>query len=657
MILSFALQPTRVASVASVEAGPQNRLEERLNIGSTAKASAKPSSEEIARGRSPLAVRLLGPFSVELGAEQLQLGGTRQRALLAFLCIQRGAVVSVDRIVDELWGESAPPTARHMVEVYVSKLRKLLGPNLLVTQPPGYTLNVDPECLDSNRFAALLEQGSEALARGEADFAADLLDEALALWRGEALADFSYEPFAQAEIGRLNELRCRAKEELVEANLALGRSHELVAEIESLVGEEPLRERRHGQLMRALYRAGRQADALAAYQRARRTLVEELGIEPGPDLQRLERAILNQDEVVLVARTSKDADDKLDEPSRRRVSVVAIAGACVVVIAAVVLPLNVLGRNDQNPPRASAPPIVLRPNSVALIDPDTGKLIADVPVGRTPGPIDLGGGSAWVGNFDDKTVSQIHLGTLGVKTLGLPVRPYGLAYGDGAVWVTQQGGEQTAGSVSRRDVRSDRFDLIGLGPGSPFGEDDGPRGAPTLVSRSMPVVVHDGSVWVGRRYWSQVVKLDASSHAILKRINGLDPADLVAANETLWVVDSFENKVWRVDSRSGKVGARVTVGEAPCCIAATNEAIWVVSGRTQVWVISPHTNSVKATIDVGEIPVAVAAAEGAVWVANYGDSSVSRIDAQSYQVTTIKLDRRPVDIAAGEGAVWVSINQ
>jgi DNA-binding SARP family transcriptional activator/DNA-binding beta-propeller fold protein YncE len=601
---------------------------------------------------------LLGPLTVQLGREPLALGGNRQRALLALLCLSRGAVVSVDRIVDELWGESPPPTARHMVEVYVSKLRKILGAGVVRTRSPGYVLELAPECLDANRFATLLEEGTEALARDEPELAASLLREALGLWRGEVLAEFSFEPFAQGAIGRLNELRHRAEEELIETELALGRSHELVADIETLVTEEPLRERRHGQLMRALYRAGRQADALAAYRRARKILVEELGIKPGPELQRLERAILNQEETLLGTGARQQFEAAGDpSPTRRRRLLVAVIAAVVIVFGAVAASVLTLGRDDTRAASLAGFSGVVRPNSVAVIDPHTAKLVADVPVGRTPGPIDFGGDSVWVGNFDDKTVSRIRLKTLEVETVGIPVRPYGLTYGEGALWVTQQGWQTTAGSVSRLDPISDRVDLIGLGTGDPLGEDDAPRGAPSLVSRAMPVDVHDGAVWVGRRYQTQVVKIDASSHEILKRINGPDPADLASNGATIWVVDAFDDTVWRVDGRSGRLAARVTVGEAPCCVAATNEAIWVVSGRTQVWVISPRTNSVEATIDVGEIPVAIDAGEGAVWVANYGDSSVSRIDAESHQVTTIKLNRRPVDIAAGGGRVWVSIDQ
>jgi predicted ATPase/DNA-binding SARP family transcriptional activator len=255
-------------------------------------AQAQPSSEAPTQIEGALEVRLLGPLEVRSGGEVLPLGGARQRALLALLCLDRGAVVSVDRIVDKLWGESPPATARHMVEVYVSKLRKLLGRDLLLTRAPGYLLGVDAENVDADRFERLLEEGRDALAHGDPGLAAHRLGDALALWRGPALADFTYEPFAQAEIARLEELRELTEEERIEALLDCGQSSEIVAEIEALVAAAPLSERRRAQLMLALYRAGRQADALAEYREAREHFVEELGVEPGPRLSDLQRAVL-----------------------------------------------------------------------------------------------------------------------------------------------------------------------------------------------------------------------------------------------------------------------------------------------------------------------------------------------------------------------------
>ena len=247
-----------------------------------------------------LEVRLLGPLEVLSSDRSIASGGPKPRALLAVLALEAGRVVSVDRLVESLWPGEPPETAGHAVQVYVSQLRKALGNDTISTRPPGYGLELDRQSVDVHLFAGLVGEGREVLGMGDPAAASSVLREALALWRGPALADFMYEPFAQTEIARLDELRVVALEERIEADLALGRHAELVPELEALVGSQPLRERPRGQLMLALYRAGRQADALAAYRAVRDTLVEELGIEPGPDLRGLEAAILRQDEALLL---------------------------------------------------------------------------------------------------------------------------------------------------------------------------------------------------------------------------------------------------------------------------------------------------------------------------------------------------------------------
>jgi class 3 adenylate cyclase len=245
--------------------------------------------------RPQLEFRVLGPLEIRSPRGVVSLGGGKPRALLADLLIHLGQVVSVDRLIDDLWGAAAPVTARHALEVHVSQLRKVLGPHggPLVTRAPGYVFDVDPPHLDAFVFERLL---GEARRSSDAAAARDAVGEALALWRGPALAEFTYEPFAQAEIARLEELKVQAVEQRIEADLELGRDLELVAELESLIAANPLRERLRGQLMIALYRAGRQADALAAYREARRTLVDDLGVDAGPELRALETAILRQDE-------------------------------------------------------------------------------------------------------------------------------------------------------------------------------------------------------------------------------------------------------------------------------------------------------------------------------------------------------------------------
>ena len=254
-----------------------------------------------ARGREGgvLEVRLLGPLEVSTDGRSVSVGGAKPRALVAALALDSGRVVSVDRLVESLWPGEPPDTAGHAVQVYVSQLRKLLGHQTIATRPPGYVLELDPRAVDVHRFARLVSEGRETLGAGDPTAASSLLREALALWRGPALADFTYEPFAQTEIARLEELRLVALEERIGADLALGRHAELGSELEALVEAQPLRERPRAQLMLALYRSGRQADALAAYRDARETLVEELGIEPGPELRKLEAAILRQDDALL----------------------------------------------------------------------------------------------------------------------------------------------------------------------------------------------------------------------------------------------------------------------------------------------------------------------------------------------------------------------
>jgi predicted ATPase/DNA-binding SARP family transcriptional activator len=231
--------------------------------------------------------RVLGPLEVRKGDEPLALGGSKQRALLALLLLNANRVVSRDRLIDGLWGEEPPDTAVTTIQVYVSRLRKLLPEGALVTRPPGYVLEVEPDELDLERFERLRASG--------------LAEDALALWSGPALAEFS-EPFARVEAARLEDLRLATLEERIEAELARGRNVDVARELEALIAEHPHREPFRAQLMRALYRSGRQAEALEAYRDARSAL-DELGLEPGEELRELERMILRHDAALTVPRT------------------------------------------------------------------------------------------------------------------------------------------------------------------------------------------------------------------------------------------------------------------------------------------------------------------------------------------------------------------
>src|SRR4249920_3228656 len=347
---------------------------------------------------------ILGPLEVSDEGRRVEIGGHKQRALLASLLLHANEVVSLDRLIDELWGETPPPTAAKTLQAQVSRLRRslngdedpaahMLGP--LETRGHGYLLKVEPGQVDADRFQVMLEEARRARAEGKPEEAAEELRRALALWRGPALADFAYEPFAQAEIARLDELQLTALEERIEADLALGRHTELIGELEALVTRHRLRERLRGQLMLALYRSDRQAEALHAYQEFRLALAEELGLEPSQGLQRLERQILEQDtELAAPARKLRP------RPARGRARLLVVAGA-LLLVAAVGAVVVLLLRDGGSETRTIAG------GNAGALDPRTGELLATIPLGTSPTSIAVGEGSVWVLDADDRTVSQI----------------------------------------------------------------------------------------------------------------------------------------------------------------------------------------------------------------------------------------------------------
>lgn len=262
------------------------------------------------------AARLLGPLEIEHARAPIALGTPGQRALLARLVLDVNRTVAVDRLVEDLWGADVPPTAVKMIQVHVSRLRKLLPAGMLVTRPPGYAIMIAPESLDLVRFERRREQGRTALAARDPEVASEHLRAALALWRGPALAEFD-EPFAAVEAARLEELRVACTEDRIEADLALGRHAELSGELTALVAREPLRERPRLQLMLALYRSGRQAEALACYRDLRRMLASELGLEPSLAARELEQRMLRQDATLdLDAIAARGCEGACSVPAR-----------------------------------------------------------------------------------------------------------------------------------------------------------------------------------------------------------------------------------------------------------------------------------------------------------------------------------------------------
>jgi DNA-binding SARP family transcriptional activator len=291
-----------------------------------------------------LEFRVLGPVEAIVDGRPVPLPAAKPRALLADLLLNRNRVVSVDRLVDDLWGEEPPETATKALQGYVSQLRKALGADRLLTKPPGYSLRVDDAELDLARFELFVREGRELLAAGDSKAAAKRFHEALDLWRGPPFAEFHAEPFARDAGARLEDARLAALEERIEADLALGRHARLVAELEQLVASEPLRERPRGQLMLALYRSGRQADALELYRKTRETLSEELGIEPSLELQELERRMLQHDPALERARApARPAEEGAPVPLARRPQFLVLAALGLAAVAAVIAAVALTG--------------------------------------------------------------------------------------------------------------------------------------------------------------------------------------------------------------------------------------------------------------------------------------------------------------------------
>jgi DNA-binding SARP family transcriptional activator/DNA-binding beta-propeller fold protein YncE len=562
----------------------------------------------LAPGGGGVRFAILGPLEIRDDDDRpVSLGTGRQRMLLAILLLRLNEVVSTDRLIDGLWGETPPETAAKALQGYVSQLRKALAPGraaadgILVTRPPGYLIRADPEVLDAHRFERLLGEGRRALEAGEPKEAAATLRQALALWRGGALSEFAYEAFAQDAIARLEELRLTAIEERIEADLALGHHVGLAGELEALVGRQPLRERLRGQHMLALYRSGRQAEALQEYQRARRLLVQELGLEPGAALQRLERAILAQD---------PSLDAPVSEPEG--------AGA------------------HRRTSRVAA-------DAVVCIDPERGAIAGHAQVGRRPVALAVGYGSVWVANADDGTVSRLDPETLEVvRTIGIGATVVGLAVGPDAVWAANG----SDGTVSRIDPSTDAvIETIDL------------RGSSDLVWNTTYAVAFDGhAVWVPTGP-HDLVRIDPATSEPEAPIDvGGVPVAVAVVDGALWVATTAERAL-RIEPRTRAITAEVPVGY-PVAMAAGEGAVWVADARGSVWCIEPDTAAVAQTIRVGRGPLGIVARDGALWAADTGAGTVLRVDLSSGAVVDVfALGQSPTDVAVGYGAVWVAVQQ
>ncbi len=295
--------------------------------------------------------RILGSLEIWDGDRQVDLAGSKRRAVLAFLLLHANEVVSIDRLIDQLWGEKAPRNAAAALQTHVSRLRKELGPEVVATRAWGYVLRTEPGAIDLERFERLVADAENLPARERAE----QLREALSLWRGGPLEDLAFEPALAKDIGRLNELRLAVLENRIDADLEAGNHNGIVGELETLITENPLRERLRGQLILALYRSGRQAEALEVYRETRRVLADELGLEPSPELRELERAILQQDPALAAtpASTESIAESGPRPGRRRRLYGGAVA---ILLLGAIAAVAALVGTRSTHVAERSSPP-------------------------------------------------------------------------------------------------------------------------------------------------------------------------------------------------------------------------------------------------------------------------------------------------------------
>jgi DNA-binding SARP family transcriptional activator/streptogramin lyase len=587
----------------------------------------------------PVEFSVLGPLEVRSDGQAIEIGGPKQRALLAVLLLSANRVVSRERLIEELWPDHGAAAAEKTLNVSIARLRtKLAGPDRrderLVTRAPGYLLRVAPGELDLHEFERLVDAGREALDRDDLHRAASLFQEAESLWRGRPLADLEFEPFARLDVERLEELRLAAVEERIDAELALGRKG-LVPRLEALIAAHPLRERLRAQLMRALYAGARQAEALAVYTDTRKLLLDELGIEPNEELRELERKVLNQDPEMRPQRpaTPLPPESKIGArppPARRRaVAVAAVAIACALTVVVT------LGRETTThaAARVKAP-------AVAFLDAASGRLLAQVP-GDQPGIIRFGEGSIWALQ-QAGTLLQVNARTLKV-TRSIPLGDIGggsdIAVGEGAVWVTEH--SQALLRIDPRYGSVSRIPLPQRGlsqPGTPGG-----------------VATGAGSVWVAQGS-SRVLRLDPATGRVQHRFEIPDANVVAFGDGAAWVSTTADvGHVTKIDARTNAIAATARLGTGIPCLVVGGGYVWAADdGR--LWKLSLaddvlHTISAPSGcggMSYGDHGLWLAAGEGR-------DALVTRIDPQTDRAIRYRTGHLLVGLGVAGRVVAVSM--
>jgi YVTN family beta-propeller protein len=573
---------------------------------------------------SHLEFHVLGPLEVlRLGA-RLQLGGPQQRAVLAILLANSDTNLSVGRLAEALWGEDRPAGFVTSVQTYIFRLRELLEPDrprstagrVLVTDPGGgYRLVIDHSDVDSARFEQLVAQGAEALEQGHPAQALELIDCALGLWRGDVLADLAGYEFVGPVAAPLHELRLSAVECRIAAELALGHHDAALPQLLRLVPDHPLRERLQAKLILALYRSGRQSDALSAYQDLRAILRDELGVDPSQPLQDLHLAVLAHDPSLdWRPEPAEHAVRAVDEAAPRRVPAQSVPPAAA----------SVAGSGDQSRRWSRAHIVLVVLVAAALVL--AGSTYAMK--AKTPGHErkTLAANSVGQVSSDGSITSAVAVGT----------NPVGLAYGAQSLWVANR----SDSSVWRIDPHSHGvLERVRVG----------------LTPQSIAVTPHD--VWVANFGDGTVSRINTTTTTVTQVITvGTQPAAIVAGRDGVWVALSGDNAILRIDPVTGRVDEPIGVGDGPDGIAVDGDTVWVANGRdgTVLHIDVNTREQVSSPIRVGSGPRGIAVSGAYVWVANQLSNSVSRINRSTWSTQSILLGDGPTSVAYLQGAVWVS---
>jgi YVTN family beta-propeller protein len=570
---------------------------------------------------------VLGPIELWADGRPVPLGGPKQRALLAFLLLHANETVSRDRLIDALWSESPPPSASESLDTYIYRLRKLTGRDRLVRHGGGYRLLVEAGEFDADRFELLVARARAAADAGDSRGAARMLTEALALWRGAALADVLYQPFACAPARQLEERRLDALESRVEAELEMGRAAALVPELEQLVADHPLRERLVAALMLALYRAGRQADALAAFQAARGRLVEELGLEPAPEVRELEQRILRQDPALAKPRPAA-------YPRRPRVRVLQFA-AVALIVGAVLTAGIVFGSATAHVGHIA----LAGANGLVAVDTGSRKLVTATRLNGAPEAVGSGAGSLWIADPGAGAVMRLDPAT-GAVVDQIPVggEPGSIVSGGGAVWAAST----VAATVTRIDPATESVTQTITLPGA----------------NPAAIAYGDGRLWVADATDRELFEIDPASGALQRTLPlDLQPSALALAGGAIWVAGYNNATVEKINPTSGRVTGRVHVGDGPAALAFAADSLWVANSfDATVSRVNPATLRIQTTIPAGSGPAALAAGQGAVWVANQFSGTVSRIDPRRNQVTaSVPVGGAATSLTMDRGRLWAGV--